>query len=60
MIEILEISNKFIKLLLSLNCRLLMLILYHFILFMFGIKIRTNMYDIIQMGWQHIIKQNLL
>jgi len=27
---------------------------------MFGIKIKTNMHDIIQMGWQNIIKQNLL
>jgi len=38
-----------------------MLILYCFKLFMFGIKIRTNMHGIIQIGWQHIdIKQNLL
>ncbi len=37
-----------------------MLILYYLILFMFGIKIRANMHDIIQMGWQNIIKQNLL
>ncbi len=37
-----------------------MLILYYFILFMFGLKIKKNMHDIIQIGWQHIIKQNLL
>ncbi len=37
-----------------------MLILYCLILFMFGIKIRTNINDIIQMGWQQIINQNLL
>jgi hypothetical protein len=60
MIEILEISNKFIKLLLSSNYKLLMLILSCFMLFMFGIKIKTNMHDIIQMGWQHINKQKLL
>ncbi len=37
-----------------------MFILYCFILFMFGIEIGKTMHDIVQIGWQHIIKQNLL
>jgi len=51
MIEILQTLNKFIKMLLSsklyINVNISNLILFYFIFFMFGIKIRTHMYDII-------------
>jgi hypothetical protein len=60
MIEILQIQTNLSNYYYHQNYRLLMLILYCFILFMFGIKIKTNMHDIIQTGWQHVSKQNLL